>query len=91
MLEAALPSALTAVAAMTVGYLTYAGNRTSKKTELVAAEQTAQLARIDRMQARIDMLEEQTRRMADYVQALRRHISDELGPPPPPFPHGLDV
>ena len=36
-----------------------------------------------------DRLSRRIRAQEDYIGALRQHIHDEVGPPPPPWPEGL--
>lgn len=45
--------------------------------------------RLDACETRIGTLERHVRVWEDYAGQLRRHIDNQLGPPPPPYPESL--
>lgn len=55
----------------------------------LATERTERKGVEDRLTARIDGLISRERLRDDYIQSLRRHISEGLPPPPPEWPPGL--
>jgi uncharacterized membrane-anchored protein YhcB (DUF1043 family) len=65
-----------------------------KATEIVVADLRAELtdtrAEVKDNMARLAALERRDRAWANYVHTLRRHITDELPPPPPEWPVELD-
>ena len=45
--------------------------------------------RLEKVERRLEGLEDQFRMQSDYIAALRMHILEDKGPPPPPWPEGL--
>lgn len=44
---------------------------------------------LERLEKRVEALENDKRSLTDYAHELRAHIDDEKPPPPPPWPKGL--
>lgn len=49
----------------------------------------AMATRVVALETRLDLVEARGRHQDDYIEDLRRHISEELGPPPPAWPAAL--
>lgn len=64
---------------------------TQQQAELsvLRAENAATKAVVERNEGRIAALERRDHALVRYVRRLRRHITDELGPPPPDWPADL--
>ena len=54
---------------------------------LVATRKSGDRQRIDSLEARLSKVEGVSRWQSDYIILLRDHISDEKGPPAPPYPN----
>lgn len=71
-----------ALIAASGGWLTYlTSKRTSDSARIAALE-----ARVDAAERKAERAERKYRRAVNYATKLRRHIDDELGPPPPDWP-----
>ena len=46
---------------------------------------------VDQLQEENARLRRTERLQGDYIGVLRRHIAQEQGPPPPPYPDGLNA
>lgn len=64
---------------------------TDARADLAAtrAELAATKTEVERNEGRIAALERRDHALVRYVRRLRKHINDELGPPPPDWPTEL--
>ena len=79
--------------AVTSVVVTVIASRQKATSDLVAElrrELTDTRALVIAADGRIDKLEKRDRAWANYVHRLRRHITDQLPPPPPEWPADLD-
>lgn len=76
--------AITALATILGIYATY--RVSNRKLRADAGQQM-----IDQLQEENARLRRTERLQGDYIGVLRRHIAQEQGPPPPPYPDGLNA
>jgi exopolysaccharide biosynthesis protein len=80
----------TAVTSVVVTVIASRQKATSDLVTELRAELTETRALVIAADARIAALERRDRAWANYVHRLRRHITDQLPPPPPEWPEDLD-
>lgn len=84
-----LVAAIGALGAWATKRLPSAGERENKLIDQLQEDADRLRADAVRLSEMIARLEARERLLGDYVQALRRHIADELPPPAPEWPEGL--
>jgi cell division protein FtsB len=80
----------TAVVSVVVAVVTVRQKATAELVAELRAELNDTRAKVIATETRIAALERRDKAWANYVHKLRRHISDELPPPPPEWPADLD-